>query len=50
MIDEKKNLAKKQGWTPEDLALARGFIPPVEKKETLHLPEKAKRGRPKHGQ
>ena len=53
MLDEKNNLAKKQGWTPEDIALARGFVPPVEqteKRETLHLPEKAKRGRPKNRQ
>ncbi len=51
------DLAKKQNWTPEEIALARGFTPPQKpepvtpvSRETLHLPEKAKRGRSKTGQ
>jgi hypothetical protein len=50
MLDDKNSLAKKQGWTPEEIALARGYIPPAPR-GTIHLPIKAKRGRkPKNGQ
>ena len=44
--DIEKKLSKPQKWTPEEIADARGYIKP--KPETLHLPEKAKRGRPKN--